>query len=224
MIFFRACHSTDFGYPRLGRRSQRLPPLPRELRRVHPRFWCCARTGTAGRLSTAHRLYQPRYPRFREALDPARLGSCWQHRSGHQTPRGYLCGTKFRICSDHKVLESIGKVGDHNARVQQWLEFLTAFDYALEYRKGSDGISADSLSGLPKPATEHGRSRFSSLIPVDDGGIFLIRVCGFRTRSSLTPDVGLGGPVPRSENAVLSGLPFTFGFSRLLRARATYED
>ena len=52
-------------------------------------------------------------------------------------PRGYLWGTKFRIFSDHKALESIGKVGDHNARVQRWLDFLTVFDYALEHRKGS---------------------------------------------------------------------------------------
>ena len=33
--------------------------------------------------------------------------------------RGYLWGTKFRIFSDHKALESIGKVGDQNARVQR---------------------------------------------------------------------------------------------------------
>ena len=45
--------------------------------------------------------------------------------------RGYLWGTKFRIFSDHKALESIGKVGDHSARVQRWLEFLTASDYIL---------------------------------------------------------------------------------------------
>ena len=32
--------------------------------------------------------------------------------------RGYIWGTKFRILSDHKALENIGKVGDHNARVQ----------------------------------------------------------------------------------------------------------
>ena len=33
---------TNFGLPRLGRRDRRLPPLPRVLRRVHRRFWCCA--------------------------------------------------------------------------------------------------------------------------------------------------------------------------------------
>ena len=49
--------------------------------------------------------------------------------------RGYLSGTKFRIFSDHKALENIGKVGDYNARVQRWLEYLTAFDYTPDYRK-----------------------------------------------------------------------------------------
>ena len=42
--------------------------------------------------------------------------------------RGYLWGTKFRIFSDHKALESIGKVGNHNARVRRWFDILTAFD------------------------------------------------------------------------------------------------
>ena len=86
--------------------------------------------------------------------------------------RGYLWGTKFRVFSDHKALESIGKVGDHNARVQRWLEFLAAFGYALEYRKGNG--NADFLSRLPEPATEHDRAGSGSFIPVDDCGIFLI--------------------------------------------------
>ena len=45
--------------------------------------------------------------------------------------QGYLWGTKLCIFSDHKALENVGKVGDHNARVQRWLEYLTAFDYTL---------------------------------------------------------------------------------------------
>ena len=69
--------------------------------------------------------------------------------------RGYLWGTKFRICSDHKALERMGKVGNHNARVQRWLEFLTAFDSTLEYEKGSANGNADFLSRLPETAMEH---------------------------------------------------------------------
>ena len=43
--------------------------------------------------------------------------------------RGHLWSTKFRIYSDHKALESIAKVGEHNARVRRWLEFLSAYTY-----------------------------------------------------------------------------------------------
>ena len=48
--------------------------------------------------------------------------------------RGYRWGINFRMFSDHKASESIGKSGDSqftSPRVQQWLEFLTALDYTL---------------------------------------------------------------------------------------------
>ena len=92
-------------------------------------------------------------------------------------------------------------MGEHKACVQRWLGFLTALDYTIEYRSGS-----------------------SCLIPVDDGGIFLIRACGIRTRSCPTPCVGLEGLVPRAENTVLDGLPSASSDFRDSRARATYED
>ena len=110
--------------------------------------------------------------------------------------RDYLCGTKFHIFSDHKALESIGKVGNHNERVQRWLEFLVAFDYTLEYRKDSEDGNADFLSRLPEPATEHNRIVLTSLNPVEDGGIYLIKACGLRAPSSPITGVGLGGLVP----------------------------
>ena len=102
--------------------------------------------------------------------------------------RIYLCGTKFIIFWDHKALENIGKVGSHNARVQRWLEFLTAFDYTLVYRKGSANGNADFLSCLPEPAIEHDRSGSSSLTPVDDGGSSSSGPAGF-TLVPLRPPV-----------------------------------
>ena len=131
--------------------------------------------------------------------------------------RGYLWGTKFRIFSDHKALKSIGKLGDCNARAQRWLEFLTAFDRTLEYRKGNPNGNVDFLSRLAEPATEHDRSGSSSLTPVDVDDIFFIPACGLRTRSSPTPGIGLGGLVSRPENAVLGGLPFAFSGFRNFR-------
>ena len=40
--------------------------------------------------------------------------------------RGYIWCTKFYIFSDQKAFESFGKVGDHNAEIRWWLEFLAA--------------------------------------------------------------------------------------------------
>ena len=101
-------------------------------------------------------------------------------------------------------------MGDHNARVQLWLEFLTAFDYTLEYRKGSANGNTDFLSRLPEPATEHDCTGSSS--PVEDGAIFLIRACGLRTRASPISGVGFSGLVPHPESAVLGGIPFASRF------------
>ena len=67
----------------------------------------------------------------------------------------------------------------------------------------------DFLSRLPEPATEHDRSGSTSLNPVEDGGIYLIRAWGLNTPSSPIPGVGFGGQVPRTERAALGGLPFT---------------
>ena len=136
----------------------------------------------------------------------------------------YLWGTKFRISSDHKALARIGKMGDLTARVQRRLEVFTAFDYTLEYRKGSTNGNADFLSRLPVPATEHDRSGSSSLTPVDDGGNFIIRAWGLRTRSSPPPGVGLGGLVPHPVSTVSDAIPFGSSNFRGFRARATYED
>ena len=146
------------------------------------------------------------------ALNSSRFGG-WQQAGSIvwalKRLRGYLWGTKFRVFSDHKALESIGKVGNHNARVQRWLELLTAFDYHLEYRKGSANGNADFLSRLPEPATEHDRNGSTSLTLVKGGGLYLIRACGLCTPSSPIPGVGLGRLMPRTENNALGGLPFT---------------
>ena len=78
---------------------------------------------------------------------------------------------------------------------------------------------------MSETATERDRSGSSSLTPVEDGGILLIRACGLRASSFPTPGVGLSGLVPRPESAVLSGLPVAlFGFSRFSHTQATYED
>ena len=100
-------------------------------------------------------------------------------------------------------------MGNHNARVQRWLEFLPAFDYTLEHRKGIENGYADFLSRLPEPATEKDKNGSTSLTPVEDGGIYLIRACGLYTPSSPMMGVGLGGLKPCTENIAFGGLPLT---------------
>ena len=56
---------------------------------------------------------------------------------------------------------------------------------------------------------EHDRHGSTSLTPVEDGGIYLIRACGLCTPSSPIPGVGLGGLLPRTENNALRGLFLT---------------
>ena len=72
--------------------------------------------------------------------------------------------------------------------------------------KGSANSNADFLSRLPEPGTEPDRSGSTSLHPVEDSGIYLVRACGLSTPSSQIPGVGLGGFVPRTESTALGGL------------------
>ncbi|CAB1099916.1 unnamed protein product [Ectocarpus sp. CCAP 1310/34] len=106
--------------------------------------------------------------------------------------RGYLWSTKFIIYSDHKALESIGKVGEHNASVQRWLEFLSNFIYTLKYRKGSANGNADFLSRLPLPAQDTDKTGPDCIDGVDQAGVFLIWACGRNYHSSSTPETNGG--------------------------------
>ena len=77
---------------------------------------------------------------------PARFGSR-QHRTGNQAPlRLPLRYEVLHFLGPHKALENVGKVGDHNAQVQRWFVYLTAFDYTLEYLRGSANGNAETFS------------------------------------------------------------------------------
>ena len=106
--------------------------------------------------------------------------------------RGYLRGTTFRTFSDHKALGTIAEVAEHNPRVQRWLEFLTAYRYTLEYRKGSANGNADFLSRLPLPASEDNRSGRSRLTPSDEERIYLTRSGGLALDGPPTLSPGFG--------------------------------
>ena len=135
--------------------------------------------------------------------------------------RGHLWSTNFRIYSDHKALESISKVGEHNARLRRWLEFLSAYTYTLEYRKGTANGNADFLSRLPQPATDGDRTGPNSLD--DPAGVYFIRPCCPTPHMPPMLGNGLGGLISPPSCAIPTAqpLPFTdedFGDFRRLGA------
>eukprot|EP00752_Nemacystus_decipiens_P016839 g15071.t1 len=115
--------------------------------------------------------------------------------------RGYLWMNKFRIFTDHQALENIGKVSDHNARVQRWVEFLTAYDYTLD--------NADFLSRLPQPATEADRTGPGAINDPDTVDVYIIRSLGL---TEATYDYF--GPLPLTPRGNRYILLFTDRFSR----------
>ena len=68
--------------------------------------------------------------------------------------RGYLFGVYFMIFTDHECLKQICKIGETKPRIQRWMEFLSAHNFGLSYRRGRDNANADFLSRLPLPPIE----------------------------------------------------------------------
>ena len=111
--------------------------------------------------------------------------------------------------------------------VQRWLEFLTAFGYTLNYRKGSANGNAGFLFRLPEPTTEHDGTGSISLISVKDDSIFHIRACGRRDSASPISGVGPSRMVPETESDGSGGLPFAssdFRDFRTHRPRMRIDD
>ena len=109
------------------------------------------------------------------------------------------------------------------------MEFLSAYNYRLSYRRGRDNANADFLSRLLILPTVEDISGSSALMDPDDLGVYLIRACGYTTPSCPIPGIGLGGLTPRSQNnlgtgwnafptPVLGGLPLTKDDFRTRRA------
>ena len=132
----------------------------------------------------------------------------------------YLFSVFSLIFTDHKCLQQISKIGESKPHIQRWMEFLSAYNYRLSYRRGRDNAKADFLSRLPIPPTAEDISGSSALTDPDDLGVYLICACGYTTPSCPIPGVGWGGLTPSSHNnpgtgrnsflsPVLGGLPLT---------------
>ena len=118
----------------------------------------------------------------------------------------YLFGVYFLVFTDHQCLQQICKIGDTEPRIQRWMEFLSACNFRLSYRRGQENANADFLSRLPLPPIADDVSGASALTDPDDLGVYLIRACGLTTPSCPVPGVGLGGLVPSPDIPVLGGL------------------
>ena len=114
--------------------------------------------------------------------------------------RQFLFNVPFSIWTDHRSLENLASVGEHNPRIMRWLEFLSAYDYTLKYRKGSDNGNADFLSRLPQPVTEQDVSDTCRLTDPTDVGIYFVGACGVWPRgiSAAEPGSVLLGPPGKS--------------------------
>ena len=60
--------------------------------------------------------------------------------------RHYLHGQRFRIRTDHAPLRSVLKVKEPEAQLARWIEFLSPFEYEIEYREGQRHTNADAMS------------------------------------------------------------------------------
>ena len=114
--------------------------------------------------------------------------------------RRYLFRVFILIFTDHECLQQTSKIGESKRRIQRWMEFLSAYNYRLSYRRGRDNVNADFLSRLPIPPTAEDISGSSALTDPDDLGVHLIRACGYTTSSCPIPGVAFGGLTSLSSN------------------------
>ena len=147
--------------------------------------------------------------------------------------RRYLFGVYFLVFTDHQCLQQICEIGETKPCTQRWMEFLSAYNFRLSYRRGQENANADFLSRLPLSPIEEDISGASALTDPDDLGVCLIRACVFTTPACPVPGVGLGGLTrspchapdavlgglaPPPDSPVLGGLPLTIDDFRTHRA------
>ena len=58
----------------------------------------------------------------------------------------YLYGQHFILESDHRPLDYLQTLNSENHRIMRWSLSLQPYRYTVRYVKGSDNVTADSLS------------------------------------------------------------------------------
>ncbi|KAH9315759.1 hypothetical protein KI387_024386, partial [Taxus chinensis] len=63
--------------------------------------------------------------------------------------RQYLVGGKFVVRTDHNSLKYFLEQKELNERQQKWVSRIQAYDFDIEYVKGTKNVVADALSRKP---------------------------------------------------------------------------
>ena len=168
----------------------------------------------------------------------SRTGPLWNSKPGASCgvlDASYAIYSACTFCFSLTISASSksARIGETKPRIQRWMEFLSAYNFRLSYRRGQENTKADFLSCLPLPPIDEDISGGSALTEPDDLGIYLIRACGFTTTACPVPGVGLGGLAtlpyhapdavlggltPPPDSPVLGGLPLTIDDFRTHRA------
>ena len=88
----------------------------------------------------------------------------------HSSPETLLLCVFFQFFTNYKCLQQIRKIGETKPRIQRWMEFLSAYNFGLSYRRGNDNANADFFSCLLLPPTEEDISG-SCVLSEDDLGV-----------------------------------------------------
>ena len=88
--------------------------------------------------------------------------------------RQYLFLIPFDIYTDHLPLTSLLRVGVSNARVQRWVELLTAYNCRIVHRKGAAHGNEDMLSIFCQPATEAEAQGSCSITSPEDHAVYFV--------------------------------------------------
>ena len=63
--------------------------------------------------------------------------------------RQYLVGNRFVVRTDHNSLKYFLEQKDLNERQQKWVSRIQAYDFNIEYVKGTKNVVAGALSKRP---------------------------------------------------------------------------
>ena len=65
--------------------------------------------------------------------------------------RQYLLGRRFKVRSDHQALVWLFRLKEPRGKIARWLEILSQYDFAIEYRAGKKQGHCDALSRCENP-------------------------------------------------------------------------